>query len=208
MEYLDENIVNIIKKNKLQEHLKDKFESEVKQIVDEILKGNVTTNGVNLEIEQKPFFDNKFHICIPKKFQKLPEKLAKIKYPNESRPQTIFCNKNDTVNIGINFSEEEVENEDVPLIRDIMKDGYKAVYPHAKTPDVGERIIDDYNVAYYTFISFAIGGQMYNHIFIFSCTNKVVVISLNCLKKDMDTWKPFFYAIMDTIRINHIKKGD
>lgn len=205
MAHFDEELIKMVNSTKAQKSLSleaDKFEEELKIVIEQIKSGNVEIGDLNIEMEKKLYFNGTFSIYIPKDLKLMPDNIARIKYPSEARPKIIFTNKNDTLNIGINYSEQELKNDEVYAFRDVMKNAFIAINPSSEILDSGELVIDNTNIGYYTFPNFALGGQLYNLIFVLSLQEKALVCNLNCLKKDMKERKLLFYGIMNTIGIN------
>ena len=205
MEHFDEELIktsnNFKKQNEISVEVQ-KFEEELKIIIEQIKSGTVKINDLIIEIERKTFFNELFSIYIPKDLKQMPENIARMKYPSESRPKILYTNKKDTLNIGINYTEQEMEEDEVCAFRDVMKDAFIAVNPSSEILDSGELVIDKTNIGFYTFPNFAMGGQLYNLIFVLSLQGKALVCNFNCLKKDLKQWKLLFYGIMNTIGIS------
>jgi len=205
MEHFDEELINMVNNSKKQKELSlevQKFEEDLKNVIEQIKSGIVKINDLNIRMDKKTFFNELFSIYIPEDLKKMPDNIAKIKYPSESRPKIIFTNKKDTLNIGINYSEQELKNDEVYVFRDVMKDAFMAINPSSEVSDSGELEIGNTNIGYYAFPSFALGGQMYNLVFVLSLQGKALVCNMNCLKKDMKENELLFYGIMNTIGIN------
>ena len=75
MEFLDEKIIEARRKeaqNKL-----------------DIRKDCLIVNGEKIEFQETPLFQGKMTLLLPISFVDMPQKVAKIKYPSEQRPQII-----------------------------------------------------------------------------------------------------------------------
>lgn len=200
MEHLDGRIIDITTRGVQEQKKIKEWEDQLAEIVEEISQLKVRLGGLDMEMKEYILFDNKFTILIPSDFIEMDIKHIKQKYPNKSRPQLIFRNKKDTVNIGFTIINENTPEEDLPGVRDIMKSAFLSVNPASTILDEGDFRQYENTVAFYTFPSFAIGGQMYNLIFITLVGGSLLVCNLNCLKKDMETYKLLFYGIMKTVK--------
>lgn len=200
MEHLDEKIVNVIKGEAEKVQKEKDFGEKLKEIIEEIKTGKVLQDSLDMEVEPQKFFGKKFTIYIPQFFKKMDFKQVKIKYPNENRPKIIFTNKKDTINIGLNLlSQESFTNDDLLDFRDVMKNSFLSVSPSSRILDEGNFTGDENTqIAYYCFDSFAIGGPMNNLVYVTVIDTSMLVINLNCLKKDWETYKLLFYGIMHT----------
>ncbi len=205
MEHFDEKIiqvVNVIKEERQQAQEAEKFQDQLREVMEGIRAGKVVLKDHKIETEKKLLFQKSFSIYIPQELRRMADNVARIKYPSEARPQIIYTNKKDTVNIGINYSQQELENDEVSAFRDVMKDSFLSVNPSSEILDSGELMVGETNVAYYTFPNFVIGGRLYNLIFVLSLKGKALVCNMNCIKKDMKKWELFFYGVMNTIEIH------
>jgi len=206
MAYMDEQIINAIQNAERIKNKTSPDKTNLEMIIKQIREGIITLVEPHIKMERRTFLNDSFTISIPKEFDFMDDGMAKIKYPNESRPGIIFTNRQDTVNIGLNYVEQALEDEDVTAFRDVMKNAVISIHPSSKIMDTGDFNTDKHTVAYYTFPNHVIGGQMYNLFFALTINKKVLVCNLNCLKKDMDKWMPIFYGIMHTIQIDE-KEG-
>lgn len=200
MEHLDGRIIDLITRGaQEQKKIKD-WEEPLEAIIAEIRQLQVTQGGLDMAMKEYKLFDQRLTIFLPSNFIPMDTQHIKRKYPNESRPKMVFRNKKDTVNIGFTVIKESVPEEDLPGVRDIMKNAFLSVNPASTILDEGNFKQDENTVAYYTFPSFALGGQMYNLIFITLLGGGLLVCNLNCLKKDMETYQLLFYGIMKTVK--------
>lgn len=202
MEHFDEELLNVIdifnKANK-----KKQEDERLDEIIIQINNNLITENELDLEMEQKTLF-NRLVIYLPNDFEKMSAENMKVKYPSETRPKIIFTSDDESVNIGFNIlnQDEDVADEDISEYRDLMIYFYVQINPNVKMLDSGDfKIADNTTVAYYTFPNFAIGGQIYNVVSVLQIDKKVVVINMNCLKKDMDKYELMFQGILKTILI-------
>ncbi|MDR1066032.1 MAG: hypothetical protein LBL35_01170 [Clostridiales bacterium] len=194
-QFMDEFIVNMIEQNKKNQEDQDRL---LEDMIEQIKNLHVSLNELDMDMTESLFFDGEIKMRIPADFIKMPAKAAKVKYPVESRPQIIYMDKKDSVNIGLNHTQENVKEEDVVSVRDYMIAAYSAVNPASKITDKGHFMSGEHAIAYYSFENFVIGGQMYNLVFILSLKGKLFACNLNCLKKDTERMKPLFYGIMKT----------
>ena len=207
---MDEKIIEMIRKNKVAGDQEDSWEEQLDQFIIDIKNLEIELEGELTELEKISFFDERLSAYMPKIFKEMPEFMKKKKYLAENRPQFIYHNKKKTVNIGFTLAEIDEGKDQLLVLRDGMKDALVTVHPTTKIYDSGDFFNDENQVAYYTFNSHAIGGQMFNLIYITFLEwnteekNKVLVGSLNCLKKDMEKLKLFFYGFMNSIEVNSV----
>ncbi len=208
MQHLDETIINLkeIQKNNINK--KATTDENIKEMVELIRTDKVIKDESIFEMRQDSYFDDSLKIYVPKYYEEMDKKLVKIKYPNEGRPQIILTDRSGTVNIGINKIEQDLEAEDLLDFRDLMKNSFRQVYPSAKMVDVGDTVSADNKIAYYSFINSAIGGKLYYVIATFIVDGLVMVVSMSCLKKDMEDWSLLFYGILNSLEFPTNEGGE
>lgn len=202
MKNLDEKILKVIREQ--EEYLANK------QGKDEKIAHFLKNIGTNKEVEQKFFYGGTFKIYFPKYMAKMSDEHVKIKYPNENRPALLYSNDTDSINIGITvIDDDSFLQEEVSEFRDIMLEGFLSVNPHSKIIEKDEiqSLISEESsdtrpyMAYYSFDSLAIGGGMYNFVFLFLVNKALVIVSLNSSIKDMEQNEILFNGIMRTTKI-------
>ena len=199
MDHMDEYIINMKEQfKKTEERSQNK---DLDHMIEEIKSHFVKQNELDLEMQELLLFQDKFKIYIPSSFVQMDLKKMKMKYPNESRPTVIYTNKSETVDIGLNYIKEQIDEDLIPDFRKIMQNSYMTVNPSSKILDTGEFELGERIISYYSFTNFAIGGQMYNLIFLLSLNGEILVVNQNCLKKDMSNYEPLFYGIMNTVEV-------
>jgi len=200
MSHVDEKISAVLENAKRSTQEAEQWDKQLDEIIVEIK--NEMVAHLSMEMEQRAFFDERFFIYMPKYFQEMNISHIKAKYPNENRPKLLFTNSTDTINIGINTiidEEEKFIEEDVTEFRDIMMESFFATSPSSKMLDKGDFKKEDKPlVAYYCFDSYAIGGLMYNLIFVTLLDEAILIVSMNCAMKDIEKNKLLFYGIMHT----------
>lgn len=199
MEHLDETIINLKEMQKNNINKKAATKENIEEIVKLIKTDKVIKDESIFEMRQDSYFNDSLKIYVPKYYEEMDEKLKKIKYPNEGRPQVLLTDRTGTVNIGLNKIDEQLEEEDLCEFRDLMKNSFKQIYPTAKIVDVGDTKVEDNTIAYYSFINSAMGGKLYYLVGAFIVQNFIVVISMSCLKKDMEDWSLLFYGILNSM---------
>jgi len=199
-DHLDEKILSI-KEILLgtEEKAKQEEADELEVMMDQIRDLEVTHNDLNLEMVQESLFNGKFKIYVPCEFVLMTPKQIKVKYPHDDRPLIVYMNKKNNINISVNHLPDELSDDDVMELRNVMKQVHINVNPNEEILDEGGFKVSGKTIGYYAFTSAAIGGQMYNLMFITSFEETVLSCNLNCLMKESESLKLFFYGIMRTI---------
>ncbi len=92
-EYGDEGFINL---------LREEREETVKNIKD----GTVLVAGENIDFQEREVLQGKMWMWMPDGFGPLSKELARLKYPNENRPDVIYTNQETTVNITFSHKRE------------------------------------------------------------------------------------------------------
>jgi len=201
---IDEQIIAILEERKKSLELQKSKEEQIEEIIKQIKEDNkVTTDKLDLEMEQHHFFNKSFSMYMPKYFEEMSEEHVNIKYPNANRPKILYTDSNSVVDICLNLLEEETwTKEQVVEFRNVMATAFLSTSPSSKIFDMGQFALEEeIPVAYYAFDSYAIGGSMYNLIFITLLGDKILIVSMNCPQKEMEQYELLFYGIMHTTTI-------
>lgn len=195
MEFLDKRVaeLNVMSASKETDVI------DIEEIIIQFEENEFRFNQRSMQVETQLVFEDLLKVYIPEKFVRSSLMEAKIKYPSEQRPQLIYRNTRDTINIGFSLIEQTVPDEHIVDMKDVMRDAYLQVNPVSNILDQGLEIIGDRPLAYYTFDSFAIGGQIYNCVFITRLNDYLLIGTMNGAKKDMRMCKPLFYGVMHTL---------
>jgi len=203
MEYLDESISAMVNKSNKREKAMRIWEEQLAEMIGKIPNESIEIGKEVYEMQKLLLFDDAISIYIPAQFIEMPFDDIKLKYIHKLQPELVYENKKRTINISFFVIEEKLGKKQLPDIRNIMKDIFIKLNPISKVFDHGEFITKCENeVAYYSFDSPALVGQMFSLVFIASLGEKTLVCSLNCIKKDMEEMKPLFYGIMKTLEFD------
>lgn len=82
-----------------------------------------------------------------------------------------------------------------------MMDILRKLQPDADMLDIGIKEVNGVQIGYFDFITKALDTKTYNVMFLFIVGDNVATGSVNCLKKEMNVWKPIAYGMMDSISI-------
>lgn len=99
----------------------------------------------------------------------------------------------DQIRMSIPAAFEEMEPELMDILRKLQ--------PDADMLDIGIKEVNGVQIGYFDFITKALDTKTYNVMFLFIVGDNVATGSVNCLKKEMNVWKPIAYGMMDSISI-------
>lgn len=145
--------------------------------------------------------NEKFFIKIPTNFKQLDADTISQKYYGDV-PQTVFSNEDDTINILINMTTDEMSNDDIKSYHDemlkLLGDNSRIIYS-----DYYE--VDNHNIGKIKYLSNAVDTKIYNNTIFFSYNNKLVLISFNCTKDLQEEWEVVSDFIVDSLFLTDLK---
>lgn len=196
MDYHDERIIEMQLKGREQI---DPNKLDIEDIIEAFKSNSFRMNQKELSLLQRPLFEESLMSYLPEDYVQSSLRELKVKYPSEQRPQIVYRNKRDTINIGFQLIEESVPDEHIVDMRNVMRDAYKQVNPVTNILDEGLIEVEGRPLAYYAFDSFALGGQMFNLVYVTRLNEQILIGVMNSGKKDMRMCRPLFQGIMHTL---------
>jgi len=156
-----------------------------------------TGDGERIETHYLGFNDFSFRLKIPKSFHALTEAEIKDKYKN-SIPEVVYANADNTVNIAIDLSDNEVANDDIPTYLTTMKNTIlmlqNSTILSSKDSTQGE-----HNIGTIEFINDSTDGKYYNYTTVFSQNDKLNTVTFNVSDIDRETWQPVAAFVINSL---------
>jgi hypothetical protein len=136
---------------------------------------------------------------VPVYFEKIPEAIAKLKYPNENRPEYIYSNSDYSINITFKCFDVQVSNDELTEIRDSFKNTMQMM--NKTSESLGEDTIEALNltIPYFETKTAAFDCELYNLIFLIIVQQKLVAGTFNCMLGDKEDWEKVAKAMIKTI---------
>lgn len=156
---------------------------------------------VNIDLETKSLLNGKVQLKIPKGFEIMSEELMKLKYPSERRPTLVYSNKSGGINVALNLTQNKVNQEQIPAMKDNLLQTFKNVYPSAAWKGSGVKTINGKKVGYLELVTPAIDTEIYNLIFFTDLDGKLLLCTFNCTKKSINEWTPTAKEIMNSLKV-------
>lgn len=185
-EFLDEKILEYRRRAR-----KEKYSS---------LETGMYIKNELVQFERKELFKDKLSIMLPVSFVTLPQKLAKIKYSSQQRPQVIKTSRDTTVNLGMSMADVEIYEENIKQLRNQTQEALKRLNPAFIFYDSN---IETKNVplGWFEFKSYGIDSDVYNLMFISIIDGKMLHGTFNCDYEDTLEWRDaarqMMYSILD-----------
>lgn len=206
---MDEEVIEMAK----QARQKKRLENIEKQLlhtdlVQAIKDGQLIIEDETIEFTKMDFYDGQIQMRIPAAFEVMESDLMDIKYPSSRRPDYIYTSESTSINVTLKIMEQQIKAEELEDFTQTMMEILQKMQPTTKMLDIGFNEVNDVQIGYFDFITPALDNKIYNLMFLFIVGENVTMGSINCLKKEMNIWKPIAYGMMETISIQNKLDGE
>lgn len=167
----------------------------------DIQNGSVWINGDKMLFVEREILKKKLWIWMPDNFTLLPKEQARLKYPNESRPSTIYADRTTTINITFELIPNKMDAGQEKEFRDYMEQILLKLYPSSIIIEKGAAKTAGMELAWLDLITPAIDSEIYNLMFYAALGGKLLMGAMNCLSSDQENWKEYFLQMLASIRI-------
>jgi len=191
--------------NRVGDIMQSKDEEIAANRIEERKEKTQTINDI-ITINDMPYnfltreFSLGFSMVVPESFSILDQYLAKIKFPNEERPQIIIASDDTTVCLA--FDSDNIETENLQkrtnrYISIIKRLNPSYIFYSQKVYQLSSGL----EVATYDFLSFAIDTDIYNFNFFTDLPDKELLGWFNCPADLREQWEPLVRQMIQTIEI-------
>lgn len=206
---MDEEVIEMTK----QARQKKRLENIEKQLlhtdlVQAIKDGQLIIEDETIEFTKMDFYDGQIQMHIPAAFEVMESDLMDIKYPSSRRPDYIYTSESTSINVTLKIMEQQIKAEELEDFTQTMMEILQKMQPTTNMLDIGFNKVNDVQIGYFDFITPALDNKIYNLMFLFIVGENVTMGSINCLKKEMNIWKPIAYGMMETISIQNKLDGE
>lgn len=204
MNFMDEEVIEMTKHARQKKRLEN-IENQLlhTDIVKAIKEGQLLIEDEMIEFTEFGFYEGQIKMCIPATFDVMEQELMDIKYPSSRRPEYIYTSESTSINVTLKIMEQQIQAEELEDFTETMMTILQKTQPTAKMLDIGMNEVDGVQIGYFDFITPALDNKIYNLMFLFIVGEHVTMGSINCLKKEMNIWKPIAYGMMETISIEN-----
>ena len=140
-------------------------------------------------------------MMLPTNFVPMSQEIAKIKYPSEHRPETIFTDETGTINLMFQYMEGDVTDTTIETFRNQVFGLMKRVNPGIKEREIGMMDVAGKQIAYVEFSNTTMDGKLYNIMFYLAIKGQPLMGSFNCQTKEMKYWKPVAFEMIRSIEV-------
>lgn len=152
------------------------------------------------ELEHRELMDGICTMCMPKEFQRMEDKLAKAKYPNELRPEYIYSDKENAVDFTFTLDQRLVEATELVEIRDNILWLLVDMHPNYELEDVNVLAAEQKEIAFLSFVKPAFDGNIYQLLFFTEIKNRLLIGGFNCNEITKDQWRAVVKQMLQTLR--------
>jgi len=158
-------------------------------------------NGDTIQLDTIYIMSGKISVLLPTDFSIMSEEMAKMKYPTENRPSIIYTNNSGSVNIAFSYTQNQASSENIQAITDAMKESFKNLYPSAQWYTSEVKSINSKDIGVLELITPAIDTEIYNLMWFTDLDGKLMIVTFNCTKEQMDDWKPVGEVILSSFKL-------
>ncbi|MEG0258742.1 MAG: hypothetical protein RR595_07850 [Lysinibacillus sp.] len=204
MEFMDEEVMEMTKHARQKKRMEN-IEQQLlhTDVVQGIKEGQLTIEDETIEFTEISFYENQIRMCIPATFEVMEPELMDIKYPSSRRPEYIYTSESTSINVTMKIMEHEIKEEELEDFTHTMMTMLRKLQPSADMLDIGIKEVNGGQIGYFDFITPALDDKIYNLMFLFMVGDNVTMASVNCLKKEMNIWKPIAYGMMESLLIEN-----
>ncbi|WP_285398511.1 hypothetical protein, partial [Lysinibacillus sp. fls2-241-R2A-57] len=195
MNFMDEEVIEMTKHARQKKRMEN-IENQLlhTDIVKAIKEGQLKIEDETIEFTELGFYENQIKMCIPATFEVMEQELMDIKYPSSRRPEYIYTSESTSINVTMKMMEQQIKEEELEDFTEAMMTILQKTQPTAKMLDIGMNDVNGVQIGYFDFITPALDNKIYNLMFLFIVGKNVTMGSINCLKKEMNIWKPIAYG--------------
>ena len=166
----------------------------------DIREDGLIVKGEKIEFQDTPLFQEKMSILLPVSFVDMPQKIARLKYPSEQRPQIIKTDLLGSTNFAFNLFDKAIKPVQMQSAADGMKSILKKVNPANIFYESGTEPLGETMLSWFEFKGHGIDTQIYYIVFLTSIGGKLMHGIFNCAVADMEAWKEAAFQVIRSIQ--------
>ena len=159
-------------------------------------------------------------MLMPLDFTLMNDDMLAKKYFSPKKPTAMYTNPSAEIDLGINFTNNFWQEQDIPMLKDLYKGSLRANY--TKVEFLQESIVN-INKRKFVVLEFvgivsddeqkanAMGRKSqiskYNYLMYTVVENRIVVVNFNCPTKYQQEWQAIMPKIMQSVKIRNLKEN-
>ena len=154
---------------------------------------------LSVKLKEKKVLKDKLSVLLPETFRLMNTQEIKSKYPNGNPPTEVYTSNDLSVNIGFNYTSNQLKSEQVvQAFPEVLKQ-FELLYPSAKWYRKGVSKINGKDFIFLELIIPSIGSNYYNFMSFTSVNDRLLISSFNCPVSKQFEWQLTAYNIMKSI---------
>ena len=191
MAYLDEEILS--------------YKRQEKRAKYNTLETGIYIKEEVIEFEPRDIPELNINVTLPKSFVRMPDSIAKIKYPAETRPQFIFTSLDTTINFSFGVYSQDVPLNQVKQVAEQMKAMLKKVNPANIFYELQEELTAKRALCWFNYKSYAIDDQLYSIMYLLVAEKgKILHGTFSCRFSDMNEWNHAALQVIHSVKVMDI----
>ncbi|MBD2715506.1 hypothetical protein KBK19_10705 [Microvirga sp. STR05] len=158
-------------------------------------------SGQALTLEKRQILDGKVEILIPGCFTEMDPEMLQLKYPSAQRPREVFTDERGATNVAFNWTQNKADQAALPAYEKALYSALQKAQPNATWYGHGLRTIHGRQVGYLEMLTPAIDTEIYNLMFFTDVEGRLLIVTFNCVKKDLEVYKASAQRIMASLQV-------
>lgn len=159
-------------------------------------------------------------MLMPTDFTLMNDDMLAKKYFSPKKPTAMYTNPSAEIDLGVNFTNNFWQEQDIPMLKDLYKGSLRANY--TKVEFLQENVVQ-INKRTFVVLEFvgivsdddqktnAMGRKnqisKYNYLMYTVVENRIVVVNFNCPTKYQQEWQAIVPKIMTSVKIRNLKEN-
>ncbi len=154
----------------------------------------------NIPLARKAVQSGKATVLIPEGFELMDAGMLASKYPQAGhRPEEVYTNKEGTINIALNYTQNKAEEKDLPDIQKTMEKQFN--HPTIEFIQSSMQEINGRKYIRLEFVTPAADSRIYNLLQITSLEGRLAMFTFNCTENYRKDWEATGKEIMQSIEM-------
>jgi len=167
---------------------------------------DTTVGGIPLE--RKALLDGRLSMLLPKSFTLMGEEMLRLKYPSERRPTVVYTNEAGSVNIGINFTTNPLQQGELKELQEAMDTMFHNMYPSATWFESDTKSVNGREWLILDFRGPAMDTEIRNIMMGISSEGRALFVSFNAVKSLEETWLEPAKAMLQSLTLEDPSPAD
>jgi len=159
-------------------------------------------------------------MLMPEGFTLMNDDMLAKKYFSPKKPTAMYTDASGEVDLGINFTNNYWQEQDIPMLKDLYKGSLRANYTKVEFLQENITRINKRDFVVLEFVGIvsdedskanALGRKnqisKYNYLMYTVVENRIVVVNFNCPTKYQSQWQALVPKIMESVKIRNLKEN-